>query len=158
VIEFNFTLIITWINFLVLFLILRKILFLPFLEIQEKRKKHKEDSQNLVTGYLKQAEALEKQYQERLIQVQAETNAMINQARQTAFLEKKQKKIEVEAEIANQIEQTRVFMEKEIQKARNTLPQRSSVLASQIMTKFLSPAVEVSQEFSLLECPGSLVK
>ncbi len=157
-IEFNFTLIITWINFLVLFLILRKILFLPFLEIQEKRKKHKEDSQNLVTGYLKQAEALEKQYQERLIQVQAETNAMINQARQTAFLEKKQKKIEVEAEIANQIEQTRVFMEKEIQKARNTLPQRSSVLASQIMTKFLSPAVEVSQEFSLLECPGSLVK
>ncbi len=141
-IEFNFTLIMTWINFLVLFVVLRNFLFVPILEIQEKRKKHREAAKSQVSEGLKQVEALEKQYQERLLQARAESHETLHQARQEALSDKKRKKMEAEAGVARQIEEARVTAEKEIQAARQALPQRAALLASQIMEKILGRAVD----------------
>jgi F-type H+-transporting ATPase subunit b len=146
----------TWINFLILFVVLRKLLFLPLLEIQEKRKKRGQASQDYVNEYMREIKILEKQYHDHSMERRIENNAIINQARQTALLDKKRKKIEEEEKILLQLEETRALMEKEMQAARSTLPQRTSVLASQIMIRILNRTVveeETPPELSLNGTP-----
>jgi F-type H+-transporting ATPase subunit b len=143
-IEFNFTLFMTWINFLILFLVLRQFLFLPILQIQAWRKKQKQDSQDQVVEYKKQFDALEKQYHERSEQVREEMNGLIQQARNSALSHRKERRAQAEKEITLQIEQTRALVEKETLLARSTLSERASGLASQIVTKIRNGSVPIS--------------
>ena len=80
----DFNLVLTMINLVILFLILRKFLFRPIMNIMEKREamisdglKNAEDSQN-------QALELKSQYEEKLKGAGEESSQMIERARQEA--------------------------------------------------------------------------
>ena len=83
----DFNLVLTMINLVILFLILRKFLFRPIMNIMEKREamisdglKNAEDSQN-------QALELKSQYEEKLKGAGEESSQMIERARQEAKAE-----------------------------------------------------------------------
>ena len=99
----DFNLVLTMINLVILFLILRKFLFRPIMNIMEKREamisdglKNAEDSQN-------QALELKSQYEEKLKGAGEESSQMIERARQEAKAEYDRRYVRTEAYLTAQL-------------------------------------------------------
>lgn len=80
----DFNLVLTMINLIVLFLILRKFLFRPLMDIMEQRKAMIEEGLRNADEQKEQALALKAQYEEMLAGAKEESQKIVSQARQDA--------------------------------------------------------------------------
>ena len=108
--DFSVTFIITIINIVILFFILRKVLFKPVTKFMTDRAKKIEDAINQAEKDKNQAKALLAQYEEQLKAAKVEAEAIINAAKTSA-------KQEAEKIIAD----GRIYMEATLANARKQL-------------------------------------
>ncbi len=81
------SLIFTWANLLILFLILKKILFKPIKNIIDQREKEVSDMYENADSAQKNAESLEKEYREKLNSAKEEARTIVSEAAKSAELE-----------------------------------------------------------------------
>ena len=82
----TWTLIFTWVNLFILFLVLKKILFKPVLNILEQRDKEVAEMYEKAETAQKSAEAKEAEYTEKLAEAKNEASRIVSEAAKTATL------------------------------------------------------------------------
>lgn len=133
------------INILVLYIILKKILFKPVTAFMENRAKSIEKEINTTKEKLKEAENLRKQYDERLKLAYTKADEIINEAKKRAnteyekIIEKAHKDSEIIISRANQVIDTeRQQMKKEV---KNEVADLSFIIASKLLQKNINKDV-----------------
>ena len=82
----TWTLIFTWVNLFILFLILKKILFKPVLNILEQRDKEVSEMYEKAETAQKSAESMESEYTQKLAEAKDEASRIVSEATKTATL------------------------------------------------------------------------
>ena len=85
--KFNWNFLFTLINLVVFFLIMRKFLFKPIMNVLNKRKEMIENQFSDAEHANEQAQELKTQYEEKIENINAESNQIINRAKESARAE-----------------------------------------------------------------------
>jgi F-type H+-transporting ATPase subunit b len=111
--DFSVTFIITIVNLVILFLVLRKLLFKPVTKLMENRTRRINDSIVQAEKDKQSARRLQEQFESRLTTVEAEADAIIRAAREQAGAEAARIAAEAKAEAERIITAARSRMEAE---------------------------------------------
>ena len=95
-----FTMIFAWANLLILYLVLRKILFHPIKNMIDSRQKEIDDMYDSAEKDRTEAEAMRKDYEQRLESAAAESEEMLRAAQRKALLKEEEILKEAEAQAA----------------------------------------------------------
>jgi len=111
--DFSVTFVITLVNIIILFFVLRAILFKPVTKFMAERAKRIQDSLDQADSDRTQAKALYKEYEDKLKNAEAEAGAILKTARENAHQEASQIIADTKAEAADIINAARGQIEAE---------------------------------------------
>lgn len=128
-VNFNFTFFIQIVNTLILFFVLKRILFKPVTEFMDKRTQGIENAIQEAEDKKQESDRLKDEYEQKIQDIQLERNKIIEEATQKARI-KTDEILEVANEEAKQIiEKAKNEIEREKQKMMNELKDEISTLA-----------------------------
>ncbi len=147
---FNWTIIFTIVNALILFYLLKKFLFVPVTSMMESREKSIEDALNDAERMTEEAENYKTQYQNKLEVAQEEGRALIEKAKRNAD-EKAEKMLQ---EAKNEATKLKKKAEEDIlqerKKAVNEIKDEISTLAILAAAKILEEEVDETKGKALV--------
>lgn len=146
-----FTLIFAWANLLILYLVLRKILFRPIKGMIDSRQKEIDDMYESAEKDKSAAEAMRKDYEERLENAAEESEQMLRDAQRRALL----KEEEILKEAAEQARRTKERAEEQIalekRQAMNDIKDEVSAIAIQIAEAVVARDVAAEEHAELID-------
>ena len=146
-----FTLIFAWANLLILYLVLRKILFRPIKGMIDSRQKEIDDMYESAEKDKSAAEAMRKDYEERLENAAEESEQMLRDAQRRALL----KEEEILKEAAEQARRTKERAEEQIalekRQAMNDIKDEVSAIAIQIAEAVVARDVAAEEQAELID-------
>ena len=146
-----FTLIFAWANLLILYLVLRKILFRPIKGMIDSRQKEIDDMYESAEKDKSAAEAMRKDYEERLGNAAEESEQMLRDAQRRALL----KEEEILKEAAEQARRTKERAEEQIalekRQAMNDIKDEVSAIAIQIAEAVVARDVAAEEHAELID-------
>nr|WP_235899142.1 F0F1 ATP synthase subunit B [Suipraeoptans intestinalis] len=136
------------INILVLFLILRKLLFRPVMDIMEKRRQMIEGKLQEASREKEQAESLKREYEDIRGKAKEESRQIILQAKEEAQREARQLIEEAQKEARRQLEEAKASIEEKQTQALLDVKAQAAVLSMEEAKKLLeNPQSSAYQEF-----------
>ena len=146
-----FTLIFAWANLLILYLVLRKILFRPIKGMIDSRQKEIDDMYESAEKDKSAAEAMRKDYEERHGNAAEESEQMLRDAQRRALL----KEEEILKEAAEQARRTKERAEEQIalekRQAMNDIKDEVSAIAIQIAEAVVARDVAAEEHAELID-------
>ena len=146
-----FTLIFAWANLLILYLVLRKILFRPIKGMIDSRQKEIDDMYENAEKDKSAAEALRKYYEDKLGNAAEESEQMLRDAQRRALL----KEEEILKEAAEQARRTKERAEEQIalekRQAMNDIKDEVSAIAIQIAEAVVARDVAAEEHAELID-------
>lgn len=136
------------INILVLFLILRKLLFRTVMDIMEKRRQMIEGKLQEASREKEQAESLKREYEDIRGKAKEESRQIILQAKEEAQREARQLIEEAQKEARRQLEEAKASIEEKQTQALLDVKAQAAVLSMEEAKKLLeNPQSSAYQEF-----------
>lgn len=136
-ISLDWTLLLQFINFVVLMFILNKILYRPLMKIMAQRREQIEADKTRAQSLESEIDAKMKHYQQQLSDAKSEAATERNQLRKTAQQQESAITAEAQQKAALRIKAIRSQVGQEATEARQILRQSVDELAGQIATKVL---------------------
>ncbi len=140
-IRIDFTLILTVINFAVLYFVLRKILFIPVLEFISKREQRIVRNNKESIDMQNKAEKLENEYLLKIRKGKRESAKLIEQAKQEAWSKRKQDTFLVQESNQKKVMEVKLKLDEQSDKARELFKGKVLSVASSVSEKILGRAV-----------------
>jgi F-type H+-transporting ATPase subunit b len=137
VISLDWTLLLQFINFVVLMFILNKILYRPLLKVMAQRREQIDSNKTRAQGLESEIDAKMKRYQQQLADAKSQAATERNLLRKAAQQEESAITAEAQQKAASRIKAIRNQVEQEATEARQILRQSADELAGQIATKVL---------------------
>jgi len=141
VIRIDFTLILTVINFAILYFVLRKILFIPVLEFISKREQRIVRNNEESIDMQNEAEKLENEYLLKVRKGKRESAKLIEQAKQEAWSKRKKDTFLVQEANQKKLVEVKLKLDEQSDKARELFKGKVSSVASSVSEKILGRAV-----------------
>ena len=146
-----FTLIFAWANLLIIYLVLRKILFHPIKNMIDSRQKEIDDMYENAEKDKAAAESMRKDYEEKLENAAEESEEMLRTAQRRALL----KEEEILKEAAEQARRTKERAEEQIalekRQAMNDIKDEVSAIAIQIAEAVVARDVKATEHAELID-------
>lgn len=146
-----FTLIFAWANLLIIYLVLRKILFHPIKNMIDSRQKEIDDMYENAEKDKAAAESMRKDYEEKLENAAEESEEMLRNAQRRALL----KEEEILKEAAEQARRTKERAEEQIElekrQAMNDIKDEVSAIAIQIAEAVVARDVKATEHAELID-------
>ena len=146
-----FTLIFAWANLLIIYLVLRKILFHPVKNMIDSRQKEIDDMYENAEKDRSEAEAMRASYEDKLQRATEESEEMLRTAQRRALL----KEEEILKEAAEQARRTKERAEEQIalekRQAMNDIKDEVSAIAIQIAEAVVSRDVKAEEHEKLID-------
>jgi len=137
VISLDWTLLLQFINFVVLMFLLNKILYRPLMKVMAQRREQIEGDKTRAKNLESEIDAKMERYQQQLADAKLEAVAERNLLRKTAQQQESALTAEAQQKAATRIKAIRTQVEHEASEARQILRQSVDELAGQIATKVL---------------------
>jgi F-type H+-transporting ATPase subunit b len=139
------------INFLVLVWILKRFLYKPVLEIVARRRSEVEKTLSDAKARQQEAETLERQYESRLSDWEAERQGARTALAREMDEERARRSAELEHQLESEREKTRAAEERRLANLRNQAEQRAVTLGAQFAARLLGQAATPDLEARLLD-------
>ncbi|GAB6086247.1 F0F1 ATP synthase subunit B [Alkaliphilus crotonatoxidans] len=150
-VSINWSIVFQLLNTIIIFVVLRKLLFKPVTEFMEKRQKGIEDSILDAEAKNKEAEALMAQYEQRLNDIKQERNEIIKEATKRAEERGGEIVKKAEAEAKKLLEKASVDIQREKQKALNELKEQMSELVIMAAAKVINKELDANQHDEIIK-------
>lgn len=146
-----FTMIFAWANLLILYLILRKILFNPIKNMIDSRQKEIDDMYEGAEKDRAEAETMRKDYEQRLEKAAEESEEMLRSAQRRALLREEEILKEAEAEARRTRERAEEQIALEKRQAMNEIKDEVSTIALQIAEAVVARDVKAEEHEALID-------
>ena len=146
-----FTMIFAWANLLILYLVLRKILFNPIKNMIDSRKKEIDDMYEGAEKDRAEAESMRKSYEQKLENAAEESEEMLRSAQRRALLKEEEilKEAEEEARRTKERAEEQIALEK--RQAMNEITDEVSAIALQIAEAVVARDVKAEEHEALID-------
>ena len=145
------TMIFAWINILVLYLVLKKILFKPIKNMIDSRQKEIDDMYSDAESSKEAAQTLQAEYEEKMNAVSEESEELLRRAVRKATLREEEIIKDAEKKAERIIERAEAEIELEKKRAMNEIKDEVSALAINIAEAVIERDVEMSEHESLID-------
>lgn len=133
------TMIFAWCNLVILYLVLRKILFKPIMDIIQSRKKEVDDMYGEAESNRIKAEEYKNEYEKKLVEVEAECEEYLRKATKKAQMREEEIIKEAEAQASHTImranEQIELERKRVLNEAKNTVSEMAVDIAEAIIQR-----------------------
>lgn len=147
----NWSLILQLLNTIIIFLVLKKLLFKPVTEFMEKRRKGIESSILNAESKNKEAEALMSEYETKLNDIKQERNEIIKDASKRAEERRDEIVKKAETEAKKIIEKANLDIQREKQKALNELKEQMSELVIMAAAKIIDKEIDSQKHDEMIK-------
>ncbi len=147
----NWSLILQLLNTIIIFLVLKKLLFKPVTEFMEKRRKGIESSILNAESKNKEAEALMSEYERKLNDIKQERNEIIKDASKRAEERGDEIVKKAETEAKKIIEKANLDIQREKQKALNELKEQMSELVIMAAAKIIDKEIDSQKHDEMIK-------
>lgn len=146
-----FTVIFAWINLLILYFVLRKILFHPIKNMIDSRQKEIDDMYENAEKNRDEAQAMRESYEQKLQSATEESEEMLRTAQRRALLKEEEilKGAEEEARRTKERAEAQIALEK--RQALNEIKDEVSVIAIQIAEAVVARDVKAEEHADLID-------
>lgn len=145
------TMIFAWVNLLILYIFLRKLLFNPLMNMITSRQKEIDDDFSAAESSKKDAEALREEYQKRLDGAESECEQMLRDATRRAELRKEEILKEANAEADRTLARAEEQIELEKKQALNEIKDDVATMAISIASAVIERDVSESEHKALID-------
>jgi F-type H+-transporting ATPase subunit b len=145
------TMIFAWINLLVLYLVLKKILFKPIKNMIDSRQKEIDDMYSDAESSKEAAHTLQAEYEEKMNAVSEESEELLRRAVRKATLREEEIIKDAEKKAERIIERAEAEIELEKKRAMNEIKDEVSALAINIAEAVIERDVDKSEHESLID-------
>ena len=150
-VNFNFTFFIQIVNTLILFFVLKRILFKPVTEFMDKRTQGIENAIQEAEDKKQESDRLKDEYEQKIQDIQLERNKIIEEATQKARI-KTDEILEIANEEAKQIlEKAKNEIDREKQKMMNELKDEISTLALLAASKVIEKDLDSNTHEQMIQ-------
>ena len=146
-----FTMIFAWANLLILYLVLRKILFHPIKNMIDSRQKEIDDMYDSAEKDRTEAEAMRKDYEQKLESAATESEEMLRAAQRKALLKEEEILKEAEAQARRTKERAEEQIALEKRQAMNEIKNEVSAIAIQIAEAVVARDVKAEEHGQLID-------
>lgn len=145
------SLLFTWVNFIILLLIIKRFLWKPVMKILEKRRSEVENTYAAAEEAKTEAEIAKVQYEQKLSAAKEEASEIVKNAVNRAQLRSEQLLKEAKQQASTTIEKAEIEIEKERKKALNQVKDEISDLAVAIASKVIEREIKPEDHERLIE-------
>ncbi len=146
----TWTLIFTWVNLLILFLLIKKFFFKPMNKMLEARNAEIEADYSKATEAEKRAEAMRKEYEEKLSNAKDEASKIVSDAVENAALRSDVIVKEAEEKASDMIKRAQKSIEAQRESAFNELQGEISSMAVDIAEKIIKKDIDEKDHHELI--------
>ncbi len=146
-----FTLVFAWINLLILYLFLRKLLFKPIKKMIDSRQKEIDDMYENAENSQKSAEAMRSEYEEKLSAANAESEEILKKAVRKAQLKEEEILREANVKAERVLERAEEQIELEKKQAINDVKNQVSDMAVEIAAAVIERDVNKSEHEAMID-------
>ena len=146
-----FTLVFAWINLLILYLFLRKLLFKPIKKMIDSRQKEIDDMYENAENSQKSAEAMRSEYEEKLSAANAESEEILKKAVRKAQLKEEEILREANVKAERVLERAEEQIELEKKQAINDVKNQVSDMAVDIAAAVIERDVNKSEHQAMID-------
>lgn len=147
----TWTLIFTWVNLLVLFLLIKKFLFQPVKKILDRRETEVREMYDKAESANNTAAALQTEYQEKLSDVEHEAREIVEAARRRASVQSREIVGEARGKAADILQKANIRIESERRNAVNEIKNELSSLAVDIAGKVIEKDIDEKDHEKLVK-------
>ena len=144
------TMLIAWVNLLILYLVLKKLLFKPLKNMIDSRQKEIDDMYSDAEADKASAAALKVEYEERLARASEESEQMLRSAQRRAQLKEEEILKEANDKAARTLERAEEQIEQEKKRAINDVKNQVSGLAVDIAAAVIGRDVSSAEHEDLI--------
>lgn len=144
------TMIFAWCNLLILYIVLKKILFVPIKNMIDSRQKEVDDMYSSAEGAEREAEAMKREYEEKLSGAKDESEEILRAAQRRATLRGEEIIKEAETEAARILERAEGEIELERRRAVNEVKDEVSEMAITIASAVIERDVSEDEHRELI--------
>ena len=152
-INLNYTLILTIINFLILVYVLKKLLWGPLTKFLDDRAKGIEDAIRAAEVNREEAQRLVEQQEEALRQVRTEAKGIVDRGIAEAAREARRVRQEAAEQAAKIVEQGRTDIALEVEQAKLELRKQTADLSVALAERILRRSLREEDHWTLIEAP-----
>ncbi len=145
------TMIFTWANLLILFLLMKKFLFGPVRNIIEKRQEEIETSINEANNMKTEAEKMKEEYEEKLENARDKAEEIVKTATRTAYLKEEEILKDAHKKAADMLEKADKQIDMEKQAALNDVKNEISQMATAVAEKILEKDINEEDHTRLID-------
>ena len=145
------TMIFAWINLLILYLFLKKLLFKPLKEMIDSRQKEIDDMYSDAETSKASAEEMKSEYEERLKAANEESEEIVKNAQRKAQLREEEILREANAEAARTLERAEAQIELEKKHAINQVKNEVSEMAISIASAVIERDVNAAEHSEMID-------
>lgn len=145
------TMLFAWINLIILYVVLRKILFKPIMKMIESRQKEIDDIYSEAESYLDDARADKQEYEQKLSEVKEQGEEYMKAAVKRAQEREEQILREADEKASRVIRRAEEQIELEKKQAMNEIKDQVSDMALQIAQAVIERDVEQSEHSELID-------
>lgn len=145
------TMIFAWINLLILYFILKKILFKPIKNMIDSRQKEVDDMYSDAENARSEAEKMKEEYEEKLSQANKESEEILKNAQRRALLKEEEILKEANAEAARTLERAEEQIALEKKRALNEVKDEVSEMAIGIASAVIERDVKADEHKALID-------
>jgi len=141
-IRLDFTFFITIVNFIVLYFAMRRLFFLPLMQLIRERREEIENHHQNGETFDEESRTVVREYSEKLRQGKREVALFLDQEKQKIWMHRKERLTVAQEKSLQQIEAFREKLDAQAREAGETLSLKSDHLADQIVEKILGRKVK----------------
>ena len=145
------TMIIAWVNLLILYLVLKKLLFKPIKNMIDSRQKEIDDMYSDAESSKESAAALKAEYEERLAAAEEESEQMLRSAQRRAQLKEEEILREADEKAQRVLERAEEEIELEKKRAINEVKDEVSGIAIEIASAVIERDVDKSEHEAMID-------
>lgn len=146
-----FTMLFAWCNLLILYIVLKKILFVPIKNMIDSRQREIDEMYDKAEGAERDAEAMRVEYEEKLSGAKAEGEEILRTAQRRATLRGEEIVKEAEGEAARILERAESEIELERRRAVNEVKDEVSEMAVAIASAVIARDVSEEEHRELID-------
>ena len=146
-----FTMIFAWANLLILFLVMKKLLFKPIKKMIDTRQKEVDDMYSTAEDALKDAEAMRTDYEEKLAEANEESEEILKRAVRRAQLREEEILKEADAKADRVMKRAEEQIELERRRAVNDVKNEVSAMAVEIAAAVIERDVDEKEHAKMID-------
>ena len=146
-----FTMIFAWANLLILFLVMKKLLFKPIKKMIDTRQKEVDDMYSTAEDALKDAEAMRTDYEEKLAEANEESEEILKRAVRRAQLREEEILREADAKADRVMKRAEEQIELERRRAVNDVKNEVSAMAVEIAAAVIERDVDEKEHAKMID-------